>query len=133
MQPGGQLTVNEYLYVETLGKLSVNGGVATAASGIYNYGEIDLGNGGQLNGGFFQNSGTLHGSGTVGNYVYNLATIQANNANQHFVDQVFNNQQIQIINSQVQIDGLTSNQFSPSDGVFGRIDVRNSLVHSTAD
>src|SRR5207344_1526002 len=63
LQASGQLTVNEYLYVEPLGKLSVNGGVATCASGIYNYGDIDLGGGGQINGGLLQNSGMLHGTG----------------------------------------------------------------------
>src|SRR5262249_47362953 len=108
------LAANEFITVEPLGKLSVNGGAASANYGIYNYGDIDLG-AGQLSGGtFFNNLGaTLHGSGTVGNYLYNYGRIQAINSQNLYTVQVTNS---------VIVDG--NNMVIGT----GQIDVRNALL-----
>ena len=135
LQAAGQLTVNEYLYVEPLGKLSVNGGVATAASGIYNYGDIDLGNGGQINGGSLSNSGTLHGSGTVGNYVYNYNKIQAIGTQMTFTQPVYNlvsTASIQARNAVLQFNGGLVNYGSVNFS-FGTSDVFGAVNNVAAD
>ncbi len=130
LQPSGQLTANEYIYVEPLGKLSVIGGVATAAYGIYNWGDIDLGNGGQINGGVLQNSGTLHGTGTVRSYVYNYNKIQAIGTQLTFTQGVYNltsAASIQARSALLQFNGGLSDagsvnfSFGTSD-VFGAVD-----------
>ena len=146
LQATGQLTVNEYLYVETLGKLNLNGSVATANYGLYNYGDIDLGSGGQLSGGVFfnNNSGTLHGSGTVGNYLYNYGHIQAINSQMLFtapatngvvIDQ--NNQpvaigQIEARNALLQFNAGLSNQ-GQFNFSFGTSDVFGAINNVAAD
>ena len=133
LQATGQLTVNEYLYVETLGKLSVNGGVATATYGTYNYGTVDLGSGGQINGSFLSNSGTLQGSGIVGEYVYNYGTVQTSNSQQmQFTGGISNYGHIQAINAQMQFSGQVSNTVILDQNNLpvqtGQIDVRNAQL-----
>jgi hypothetical protein len=102
LDPAGQLTVNEFIVVDPLGRLNVNGGVATGEWGIDNWSEIDLA-GGQINGGGMNNWGTLRGGGTVGNYVQNFGRIQA-------------------IDSQIEFTAEVNNTES------GRIDARNALL-----
>ena len=133
-KPRGQLTVNEYLYVESLGKLSVNGGVATAGFGTYNYGDIDLG-GGQINGGSLSNSGTLHGSGTVGSYVYNYNKIQAIGTQMTFTQPVYNivsGASIQARNALLQFNGGLINYGSVNFS-FGTSDVFGAINNVAAD
>ncbi len=145
LQPTGQLTVNEYMYVESLGKLSVNGGSLSAGNALYNYGEIDLG-GGQISGGVFfnNNAATLQGSGTVGNYLYNYGHIQAINSNTLYTAPVTNSVilnpdntpfaigQIDIRNAQLQFAGGLSNAGSMNFS-FGTSDVFGAVNNMAAD
>ena len=76
LQPGGQLTVNEALDVQTQGKLRIDGAASVLGS-VTNAGEIQLVNGAQLNGGILINSGLLRGDGTIGSAVANFGRIEA--------------------------------------------------------
>jgi hypothetical protein len=144
LQPGGQLTVNEYLYVEDRGKLNLNGGVVAVGFGAYNYGELDLGSGGQISGGFLSNVGTLHGSGTVGSDVFNYGTIQAINSQMQFTASVSNAViydasnhpvnigQIDVRDSQLQFTGGLTNQ-GHLNFSFGTSDVFGAVNNSVGD
>ena len=138
LQPSGQLNVNEYLHVETLGKLSVNGSVVSATYGTYNSGNIDLGAGGQIAGGFLTNynSGTLQGSGTVGEYTFNYGTVQTSNSQPLLFAGGFQNYgHVQAINSQMQITGEFDNNIVLDQNnlpvQFGQLDIRGSQLQFT--
>jgi hypothetical protein len=136
LQPTGQLNVNEYAYVQTHGKLNLNGGVMAVGNVLYNYGEVDLA-GGQINGGVVSNLGVIHGSGTVANFVLNFGRIDPINAEQRFTSTVQNlvildvaNRpvavgQINLRNSVMRFDGDLENgsqiNFSGPSDVFGEV------------
>ena len=136
LQPGAQLTVNEYTNIQSLGQLTLNGSVFYSNYGIGNNGYVNL-SGGQIAGGGFYNQGTVFGSGTVGNYFENdnygwaAGTVQSINAIVHFVNGFNNYSEYQIINSQVQLDGDIENNDDQGNGP-GRIDVRNSILQFTS-
>jgi hypothetical protein len=135
LQPTGQLNVSQFLTVEALGKLNVNGGVATANFGISNYGEIDLGSGGQISGGAVYNYGILHGNGSVGGEVLNYGQIQAINTQMEFTGPAYNyvsGAQINVRNSIVQFTGGLTN-YGNLNFSFGTSDVFGNINNVAAD
>ncbi len=143
LQPSGQLTVNEFLYVNDKAKLNLNGGVAAVNFGAYNYGEVDLA-GGQISGGFLSNLGVLHGSGLVGNNVLNFNRIDAIGTSMRFTSSVDNtiindidNQpvatgQINVRNAQVDFAGGLNN-VAGLNVSFGTSDIFGAVTNAAAN
>jgi hypothetical protein len=131
LQPGAQLSVNEFTNIGGQGRLNVNGGTFFGNYGIYNYGGfVDL-NGGQISGGDINNYGTVTANGTIGSHVENNGTFQAINATSRFTNSVNSYQEFQIINTQIQFDQQFNNIENDGNNQFGRIDVRNSIIQFT--
>jgi hypothetical protein len=133
LQSSGQVTANDSISIDAAGKLSINGSVAVAPY-IYNSGEVDLGSG-QLSALAVYNSGTLHGSGTVGAALVNYNRLQAIGA-QITVTGSLNNanptSQIDARNAVLQLSGGLENHGSLNFS-FGTSDVFGVVTNSPAD